>query len=387
MSEFADKALLPAGMCDVLPPDAENEAAAMQRLITTFSAHGYERVKPPLIEFEDSLLSGNGAAMAEQTLRMADPVSQKMLGIRADMTLQVARIAATRLKKAPRPLRLCYGGQVLRVRGTQLRPERQFGQVGAELIGADDTAADAEIIFIGVEAMYALGIGSLSVDIAMPAMVTAILDSLDLDKDCESETRAALDRKDVAAVTGLSGKLGAKTASLLADLLVATGGAGHALGKLADLKLPKAAISEFQAMADVVGKVRAALPDLKLTVDPVESRGFEYHSGVTFSFFAKGIRGELGSGGRYMTNGQGATGLTLFMDTVMRATPEAERARRIYLAPQTDAKEAGRLQDDGWITVAGLGDGGGDDDANYNAKEAKRLGCTHVYSQGEARKI
>jgi len=364
----------------VLPPDAENEAAAMQQLIAAFSAHGYERVKPPLIEFEDNLLSGSGATMTEQTLRLPDPVSQRMLGIRADMTLQVARIAATRLKKAPRPLRLCYGGQVLRVRGTQLRPERQFGQVGAELIGADDAAADAEIIFIGVEAMDALGIGSLSVDIAIPTLVTAILDSLDIDKDCESETRAALDRKDGAAVAALSGKLGAKTASLLSDLLAATGEAGHALDKLNDLKLPKAAKNELHAMADVIGKVQAAMPELKLTVDPVESRGFEYHSGVTFSFFAKGVRGELGSGGRYTTNGQGATGLTLFMDTVMRATPKAERVRRIYLAPGTDAKEAVQFRNDGWITVAGLGE-------NDDAKEAKRLGCTHVYSQGETLKI
>lgn len=381
MSEFADKALLPAGMCDVLPPDAENEAVTMHRLIAVFTAHGYDRVKPPLIEFEDSLLSGNGAAMGEQTLRLGDPVSQKMMAIRADMTLQVARIAATRLKKSPRPLRLCYGGQVLRVRGTQLRPERQFGQVGVELIGADDAAADAEVIFAGVEALEEVGIGSLSVDISMPALVTGIISGLDIDKDCEIQVRAALNRKDSTAVADLSGTLGKDTASLLTSLLDATGEADQALGKIAELKLPKAAQKEFKCLSEVVGKLRRAMPDLKLTVDPVESRGFEYHSGVTFSFFANGVRGELGSGGRYITDGQGATGLTLFMDTIMRTAPKAEPSRRIYLAPKTDADQSARLRDDGWITIAGLADGGDDD------KEAKRLGCTHIYSQGETRKI
>ena len=109
------------------------------------ASHGYERVKPPLVEFEENLLSGAGAAMAQDTFRLMDPISQRMIGLRADMTPQVARIAATRLANAPRPLRLCYAGQVLRVKGSELRPERQVGQVGAELIGADAAAADVEV--------------------------------------------------------------------------------------------------------------------------------------------------------------------------------------------------------------------------------------------------
>ncbi len=137
MNEPANRALLPAGLRDILPPFAEYEAKVVGRLAKYFTAHGYERVKPPLIEFEESLLSEAGAAMAPHSFRLMDPVSQRMLAVRADMTLQVARIATTRLANAPRPLRLSYAGQVLRVRGSQLRPERQFGQAGIELIGAD----------------------------------------------------------------------------------------------------------------------------------------------------------------------------------------------------------------------------------------------------------
>ena len=128
MSRAAEKALLPAGLRDILAPDAAFEAAVVERVMACFAAHGYERVKPPLIEFEDGLLAGPGAALASETFRLMDPVSQRMMGVRADMTLQVARIAASRLKNLPRPLRLSYAGQVLRVTGSQLRPERQFGQ-------------------------------------------------------------------------------------------------------------------------------------------------------------------------------------------------------------------------------------------------------------------
>ena len=96
-------ALLPAGLRDLLPPEAETEASAVEALMDVFAAHGYQRVKPPLLEFEDSLLAGSGAAVADQTFRLMDPDSQRMMGLRADTTPQVARIATTRLAGAPRP--------------------------------------------------------------------------------------------------------------------------------------------------------------------------------------------------------------------------------------------------------------------------------------------
>jgi len=144
MSREATRALLPAGLIDHLPPSADQAAGVVERLLACFSSHGYERVKPPMIEFEDTLLTGPAAPLADQTFRLMDPVSQRMMGLRADITMQVARIATTRLKKAPRPVRLAYAGDVFRVRGAQLRPERQFMQIGFELIGAPTVAADVE---------------------------------------------------------------------------------------------------------------------------------------------------------------------------------------------------------------------------------------------------
>ncbi|MEE8351272.1 MAG: ATP phosphoribosyltransferase regulatory subunit, partial [Rhodospirillales bacterium] len=115
MTDKADKALLPAGLSDVLAPDAAFEASVLERLMACFAGHGYDRVEPPLIEFEECLLTGLGEGMGEQTFRIMDPESHKMMGVRADMTPQIARIAAARLSKTPRPLRLSYAGDVLRV--------------------------------------------------------------------------------------------------------------------------------------------------------------------------------------------------------------------------------------------------------------------------------
>src|SRR5258708_10435839 len=157
MTEFAGRALRPAGLRDVLPPEADHEADVVNRLMAVCTARGYARVKPPLVEFEDSLLAGSGAAMGPSTFRLMDPVSQRMLGLRADMTLQIARIAATRLRRLPRPLRLSYAGQVLRVKGDEIRPERQVGQVGAELIGAQSAAADVEAGLLAAPAPQTVG--------------------------------------------------------------------------------------------------------------------------------------------------------------------------------------------------------------------------------------
>ena len=132
----------------------------------------------------------------------------------------------------------------------------------------------------------------------------------------------------------------------------------------------------------MVKRVNAALPDLAVTIDPVENRGFEYHTGVTFTFFAKGVRGELGSGGRYITgDGEAATGFTLFMDTVLRAVAPPGDKRRVYLLATTAEETASALRADGWTTVAELS-ATGDTQA-----EAVRLGCTHVFEGGEVRKI
>src|SRR5438132_7898301 len=180
MNDARHPALLPTGMHDLLPPEAEIEAHLVAQLMTTLATHGYERVKPPLVEFEETLFSGAGAAMAIATFRMMDPASHRMIGVRADMTPQIARIAATRLGNVARPLRLSYAGQVLRVKGSEIRPERQIGQVGAELIGAAGADADVEAIAVAGAALARLGVSDLSVDITLPTLVPAIAEAYDI---------------------------------------------------------------------------------------------------------------------------------------------------------------------------------------------------------------
>lgn len=376
MNDNDHKGLLPAGLGDMLPPEAAQEARTIESLMERLGAHGYDRVKPPLIEFEESLLAGAGQGMASQTFRLMDPVSQRMMGLRTDMTLQVARIAGSRLKDLARPLRLSYAGQVLRVKGTQLRPERQFAQVGAELIGSDSAHADAEAVLLSAGALQALGIEGLSVDLNLPTLVNAAASGAGVGEDRLGGLHAALERKDESALTDLLGE-GSPALELFVALLRCAGPADKAIAAIAALGLQGAAAQEAQRLADVVALLRAASPDLRLTVDPVEYRGFEYQTGVSFTLFSLGVRGELGRGGRYLTgDGEAATGFTLYLDTIMQAIQPLKAMPRLLLplgAPWSDHRQ---WQGKGYVTVAALQSG-------EPRLQARQMNCSHALIDGK----
>jgi ATP phosphoribosyltransferase regulatory subunit len=314
----------------------------------------------------------------------------------------------TRLKDAPRPLRLSYAGNVIRVRGTQLRPERQFAQVGTELIGPDSPEADAEAVLLAVEALRAVGVANLSVDLNLPTLVTAICRALSLPGPTVARLRRALERKDEDAVRRA---LPPDCADLFAGLLHSVGPADGGITALHALALPGEARGEAERLAAAVGLIKAAAPDLRLTIDPVEYRGLEYQTGVSFTLYALNTRGELGRGGRYragypedepgsdlsvvplrassggpsdgvhdapagMGRTEPATGFTLYMDTVSGAARLELPRQRLYLPVGTAWTELARWQSAGFMTVRGF------DAAADMTAEARRLGCTHALKDG-----
>jgi ATP phosphoribosyltransferase regulatory subunit len=360
-------ALLPAGLADLLPPQAEREAALVEALLEVFARHGYERVKPPLLEFEDSLFAGSGAALAEQTFRLMDPVSQRMMGLRADTTPQVARIAATRLARVPRPLRLSYAGQVLRVRGTQLAPARQLPQTGIELIGPDLPEADAEVASVAAEALAAIGIAEPTLDITLPRLAPALLDAAGVEGDARRRLARALDRKDGAAVAALAQEAGG-AALLLPGLLAAAGPADGALAALEDASLPPAARAIADNAAAVIEALRLRAPSLRVTLDPVEFRGFRYHTGVAFTIFGEGMTGEIARGGRYVSGEEPATGMSLYPDALLRAVAARPARQRVFVPAGADPAAARALRAKGVATVAQLSP----------ADTPASLRCTHL---------
>ncbi|MBV8521528.1 MAG: ATP phosphoribosyltransferase regulatory subunit [Acetobacteraceae bacterium] len=371
-------ALLPSGLRDLLPPEAEVEAMAVASLTEVFASHGYERVKPPLIEFEDSLFTGSGAAVAEQTFRLMDPDSQRMMGVRADITPQIARIATTRLANAPRPLRLSYFGECLRVRGGQLAPDRQIAQAGIELIGSASSAADAEIVLLGAEALAALGVHHASFDLTLPTLAPALIEHAGIEGLARNGLARALDRKDAVSVARHGGRL----AGVLTDLLHAAGPADRALAALQSASLPQAVRILADQAAETIAAIRIRAPGLRLTLDPVEFRGFRYHTGVAVTIYAPGRYKELGRGGRYLCGeAEAATGLTLYPDVILQAAPAPKARPRVFVPAGTEQAAAASLRGQGYATVASL-DGEADPES-----EAARLRCDYIIREGAPVKL
>ncbi len=337
-----------------------------------FDSYGYQRVKTPLLEFEETLFAGGGAATADQTFRLMDPDSQRMMGLRADTTPQIGRLAASRLGSAPRPLRLAYSGQCLRVRGTHLQPERQIAQAGIELIGCDSAEADAEVILTAAAALAAVGLPDITVDLTAPRLVLFLTEQVE--HQHRSALSRALDRKDSAAVAGFAGP----QIAMLLQLLEATGPADRVIPVLLAIDLPDAAKIHAVRLAETVAAIHAQNPSLALTVDPIEFRGYQYHTGICTTVFAPGRQAELGRGGRYLSgNAEPATGITLYPDTIVRVGPSPKLRPRLYVPYGTPPENAEDCRKRGFAAINGLGP-----EISYVA-EAARLGCSHLYRDGQ----
>lgn len=374
--------LLPAGFYDVLSPDAESEAASTQTLLSVFAENGYQRAQPPIMEFEETLLSGPGATLNRMTFRVMDPNSQRMLACRSDHTLQIGRIAATRLSTAPRPLRLSYAGPILRLAGLEQSHARQVTQVGAEIIGSLDAEADAEVILLAMESLSRIGVASVALDITMPTLIPSICEAFHVEGSARQKLQHALDRKDEALVQGLSKTAGLEKACALAlGLLRASGDAAKALDALNAMDLPeKAALdrTRLQRVYDLLPKELRST----MTVDLVEYRGFEYQTGLSFALFSKTIRAELGRGGRYRTaTNEPATGFTFYAESLMPVLPRAKSRPRILVPFETTSVQAAALVKDGYVVLRNLTNG------NDLISEAKRQSCHAILENNKPKMV
>ncbi len=384
-NEQNDVTLLPEGLHDTLALDAEYQAEIVEKARQCFASYGYERVAPPMLEFEESLLSGPGKAQTRNMFRVMDPVTQRMMAVRNDMTGQVARIARSRLKNSPRPLRLSYSGDVLRVRGTQLRPEREFKQAGIELIGTDSPEAYVEVILLARDVLGTVGIRNVSIDLTMPLLVPAICDGLALDRETSVAVRHALNVKDIGALEQLEGDIG----DIGRKLLTAAGAADKAMDIISTLTLPMAAQAICDELAKLLLRLKEVAPELKITVDPGEYSGFEFQTGIGFSLFVTGVRGELGRGGRYPVGGtqdkeansEPATGFSLYLDSLMRAVPKMAELKYVYCPFGISLTDLNTIRQDGYRTICGL------EPVEDDLAEAKRLNCQYIWQKHEIIKI
>lgn len=374
-----DRWLLPEGIEEIFPDEAEHLDQLGRLLIDQFHAWGYRLVMPPMMDFLDSLLTGSGYELDQQTLKFVDPLTGRLVGLRADMTPQVARIDA-RTAASGLPSRLCYLGNVIHGVGAHLEKTRNPLQVGAELYGHSGEAATAEVIRLMLETLHRAGIREVHLDLGHVGIYRTLAQEAGLSEADEASLFDILQRKDA---TDLNLFLAAKAIRseirpLIEALLDLNGPLeilDEARRRLAAGGAPiLAALDELQHLG---AELKRRYPGLPLHLDLAELRGYQYHTGIVFAAFVLGQGREIARGGRYDDIGQvfgfarPAVGFSADLKFLARLGVDAKRpvACRVF-APATDDpaldQAVAALRAQGRVVIQSLG---------HSDETQEKLGC------------
>jgi ATP phosphoribosyltransferase regulatory subunit len=381
--------LLPEGIDEVLPPEAWRLESVRRRLLDLFRVWGYELVIPPFIEYLESLLTGTGRDLELQTFKLTDQLSGRLMGIRADITPQAARLDAHQLRR-DEPTRLCYLGTVLHSRRDGFAGSRSPLQLGAELYGHAGVESDVEIVCLMMETLATAGVGDLYLDLGHVGVYRGLARAAGLTQAQETTLFDALQRKAEPEIEALVREIG--IAEPLAGMLLALAelNGGAEVCGLARTQLAQAPADVLDAIdyVEAVGReLERRLPGVPVHVDLAELRAYHYQTGVVFAAFVPGEGEEIARGGRYDNIGREfgrarpATGFSADLKTMLRVAgqpaPSGE-APRVFAPAILDAALDAAVADQrgrGRIVVRELPGQAGD---------AVAMGCSHqlVYAGG-----
>ena len=349
--------LLPENFEDILPPQAQRIDRMRAQLLELFRVHGYQLVIPPMLEYLESLLTGTGHDLDLRTFKLVDQISGRMMGVRADITPQVARIDAHLLNRKG-VTRLCYAGSVLLTRARGLDSTREPLQIGAEIYGHPGIESDLEIQQLLADSLAACGISGARLDIGHVAVFRAICRHGGVGAELESELYEALGRKDLPALRMVTQTLPKATRKALLAL-------PELYGDGTVLERARRALPRYP-------EIEAALRNLKVltrggripvSFDLADLRGYHYHSGVVFAAYAPGVANAVALGGRYDEVGKAfgrarpATGFSMDLRDLARTAPHEAGAAALRAPYSSDpglATAIRKLRAAGEIVVVGL---------------------------------
>ena len=349
-----DRWLLPEAIEDVLPREAQQVERLRRLLLDLFGGWGYELVMPPLLEYVESLLTGTGHDLDLRTFKLVDQLSGRTMGLRADITPQVARIDAHLLNRAG-VTRLCYCGSVLHTLPAGLNATREPVVIGAELYGHSGIESDIEVLRLLTASLAACGVPSPRIDLGHVAIFRALARHAGLAAEAETELFEVLQAKEMPGLASLTAGIAAPwrdALRLLPDLYGGVEMITKARVVLPDLPEIKGALDDLEVLA-------ANCAGVAISIDLAELRGLHYHTGVVFAAYCKGVPNDVARGGRYDEVGKAfgrarpATGFSLYLNELIRIAPQAPSQLAIR-APQGDAAlliEIAKLRGAGEIVI------------------------------------
>jgi ATP phosphoribosyltransferase regulatory subunit len=380
--------LLPEGIDEALPEQAKALESLRRRILDMYSSWGYEQVMPPFIEYLESLLTGTGHDLDLQTFKLTDQLSGRMMGVRADMTPQVARIDAHRLKRDV-PTRLCYMGTVLNTRPDGFAGSRSPMQIGAELYGHSGLDSDLEVISMMIETLKLAGITQFHIDVGHVDIFGKLTEQAGLTEDQELAYFDMLQRKAVPEITAFVGSL-----EIDASYQDALRGLASLNGDMSAIDRARNLLDSIDGMTETLDEVvafceqlSASYPGIDLNIDLAELRGYNYHTGIVFAAYVPGQGKEIALGGRYDDIGKvfgharPATGFSTDLKTLLSLSSEqAESDADMIFAPaDPDASlkaVIASLRSEGQRVIIAL---------EGQTASAEAMGCTHqlVRQNGE----
>jgi len=322
--------LLPENIADVLPSEARKIENLRRVMLDHFRLYGYELVMPPMLEYLESLLTGAGQDMDLRIFKLVDQLSGRSMGIRADMTTQVARIDAHLLNRNS-VTRLCYAGSVLHTRQSGLHATREPLQIGAEIYGHAGLEADAEIQELAVATLALAGISQVRLDLCHVGVLRAIIANDSAAKGRAAELFSLLEAKDIPGLRAMTAGFAPLTSEALLRL-------PNLYGDVSTLARARQQLSKVPGVAQALDELELLIAQactVNVTVDLADLRGYHYHSGVMFAAYVPGLPNAVARGGRYDHVGEAfgrarpATGFSMDLRELARLLPCTGRTRAI----------------------------------------------------------
>jgi len=374
------KNLLPTGFRDILTNDANLQFKYGQKLLKNFDLWGYSFIEPPIIEYEKTLSDIKNKLLNKKTLSFFDPLTKEKVSLRPDITTQLARIAEDRLFGLPKPLRLCYFGDVFRADTPKLSSDRQFKQAGIEIIGTKNLFADIEVINLSLDSLKKINFKKISIDINAPIILEKIFDDFKVSPTNRVSFRKLVAKKNIKEIYNYDVKL----FNILKKIIDASGTLKKNLKKLKKIKLgsnAKKIIKDFINVCSLLEKKN--YDEYKISIDLLDHRGFEYYTGITFSIFCLNSSKEVCRGGRYLTSkNKDAVGSTFLLNQFLQLRNISKNNKKKILISYNSIfdKNLPKLRKKGWVTIQNI-------DSDNDKKIAKLHNCKFIFKNNKIKPL
>ena len=373
MKNFFNNDLLPEGFKVLLPEQAHKEEIISRSILDLFFQNGYSLVKTPMIEYEDNISQNTLQTLHNQSFLLMEPETKKILVLRSDITPQVAKLAGTKLKHFPRPLRFAYSGEVIRNSKNNYKTERQLKQIGVELIGGPQDNSMIEVLDIAITALQHISIKNITIDFSLPSIFRIIDKNFNLKLKSNKNIKKALENKDPGIIKD-------KKYSYINGLILMAGTVEESFKVYKKFSFPKKIDQLLKSFFKFISVIKKSNKDLSITVDLTEGNSFLEYFNFGFKIYNKENAKHIAIGGDYKSNNNEiGLGMTFLVSQLLESTTFKNR-KKIYVPYNIDYKKI-KLKKS-FIIIKELFS------KKNTLKEAKKQNCSYILNKyGKLKKV